>query len=502
MSTAEDHLLSLTLWPRTGLGAPRRISFAAGQVNYIWSPPRTGKSAFWDLLDFALGGSPPALAHHHVLRAVEWVDACWSSQQPAAQRVLRTVRKLPAPHGGSVSLSFLPDLDSLPTQIESRAHYVSELSKLENPAPASTLGSMTARDFLLLNQMSQHGIGDPFTFANASGRTHARQKLAYCLQAYLGSDAQALRQIESFPDRRRSRLNALRSAEEFLARESLELVRKASEFGLIQDTAATLERQPREVMLKAIEHAARDLTWRRLHERGIPAGVADTPERAIYRLGVLAGRCSQMLVIEREVLKKLRSSDYSSNQQSLDNEREYLAARIPGLEETIGEELASLVGMMELDRLPGKLAIDPSSLSVGVRATKSQFCSLNEIGGRQNYVGYNIAAVLALHLALKRHGVNQLRPLLVIDQPSQAYLGAQLSGPSGLSMEKSVARLQRLYWALDKLADSRPEVPSIVVLERAPPDDLAYMAASRACPEWHGDRSGLLPRIWLEALRR
>lgn len=133
-------------------------------------------------------------------------------------------------------------------------------------------------------------------------------------------------------------------------------------------------------------------------------------------------------------------------EQALD--RESMEERLTTALSLIGRDITTYAGLLQLEHGDNPLRLDRKNLTV-VADTVDGPLSLPQIGSGENWVGYHVAA----HLALHKHFRASRRPIpafLMLDQPSQAHYPpdrdiGQITGGEDED-QAAVARLYRLLW--------------------------------------------------------
>ena len=113
-----------------------------------------------------------------------------------------------------------------------------------------------------------------------------------------------------------------------------------------------------------------------------------------------------------------------------------------------GRDITAYAGQLQLEHGDNSLRIDRKNLTV-VADTMDGPLSLSQIGSGENWVGYHVAAHLALH-KLFRAKQRPIPAFLMLDQPSQAHYPpdrdvGEISGGEDED-QAAVARLYRLLW--------------------------------------------------------
>lgn len=156
-------------------------------------------------------------------------------------------------------------------------------------------------------------------------------------------------------------------------------------------------------------------------------------------------------------------------------------ARMIGILDQINRDLTQLAQQLEVEH-SDRVWLDPNNVTV-VADTPSGPRPLARIGSGENWVGYHVAA----HLALHRWFVQQNRPvpgLLMLDQPSQTQ---QTS--AGDEDTEAVSRMQRL---LHEFCEQLSPRFQIILTEHAVADD--EWLADDVVHRWFDQ--GLVPSDW------
>jgi hypothetical protein len=161
----------------------------------------------------------------------------------------------------------------------------------------------------------------------------------------------------------------------------------------------------------------------------------------------------------------------------------------------INDYLTEYAGELSLEYSSSHVRIDLRKLVV-VADTLNGPVTMDRMGSGENWVGYHVAA----HLALHRWFRQRLRPVpgfLILDQPSQAHY------PPDQDAEGSLDRLSdadkravtELFQLITNVATSLSPSLQIIVLDHAKLDEAWFVDA--IVEEWRGDEA-LIPRDWME----
>ena len=155
----------------------------------------------------------------------------------------------------------------------------------------------------------------------------------------------------------------------------------------------------------------------------------------------------------------------------------------------IADYMTQYAGALELEHAEGRIRLDLKRLSV-VAETVAGPIPLNRIGSGENWVGYHVATMLALHRWFR----DQRRPVpgfLVLDQPSQAHYPPDTDLDSVEDADRRA--VHRLFKLMNEAsAEIGPEF-QLIVLDHARFEDDWFEAA--IVEEWRGG-VGLIPEGW------
>lgn len=126
------------------------------------------------------------------------------------------------------------------------------------------------------------------------------------------------------------------------------------------------------------------------------------------------------------------------------------------------------------------------------------------MGSGQNWVGYHIAGLLALHehFITVRH--NPVPRFLVIDQPSQVYFpegwpaAERRFGQTKAEDSPDIQGVRRIFQALSHFLDAVDHEFQIIVTEHAGPITWEGVDNVHIVGNWRGNQEEfLIPRTWL-----
>lgn len=156
----------------------------------------------------------------------------------------------------------------------------------------------------------------------------------------------------------------------------------------------------------------------------------------------------------------------------------------------IADYMTEYAGRLELEHAEGRIRLDLKRLSV-VAETVSGPIPLYRIGSGENWVGYHVVALLALHRWFRE----RQRPVpgfLVLDQPSQAHYPADSDADSVDDVDR--VAVHKLFRFLHEESARIGEGFQLIVLDHASFDDDWFEDA--VVENWRGD-AGLIPAEWI-----
>ncbi|WP_460160345.1 DUF3732 domain-containing protein [Pseudomonas sp. S2_B10] len=176
---------------------------------------------------------------------------------------------------------------------------------------------------------------------------------------------------------------------------------------------------------------------------------------------------------------------------------------------TIGEligDYADSFGGLEAPE-GSQIKLDRKELTLRFDSHGNRKDYLWEVGSGANWMGYHIAAFLAIHEYLSLDENKQLPPFsfLVIDQPSQVYFPSSHSGDNSLDEDvqelkrkrpTDVIATQRIFNVLSQgIARSKSHL-QIIVLEHAGKEIWKDIPLTHSVENWSVKGDGLIPASW------
>jgi hypothetical protein len=205
----------------------------------------------------------------------------------------------------------------------------------------------------------------------------------------------------------------------------------------------------------------------------------------------------------KELDKLIRSFD---NTLSLTDRAERERKVDNAIGELIGDYADAFGG---LEAPPGsEIKLDRKELTLRFDSEGYRKDYLWEVGSGANWMGYHIAAFLAIHEYLSLDENKDLPPFgfLVIDQPSQVYFPSSHGGDNSLDEDvqelkkkrpADVIATQRIFKVLSEgLTRSKFNV-QIIVLEHAGEEIWKEIPLTHSVENWNVKGDGLIPATWV-----
>ena len=159
----------------------------------------------------------------------------------------------------------------------------------------------------------------------------------------------------------------------------------------------------------------------------------------------------------------------------------------------IADRMTAYAASLKLEHAEGRIRLDLKKLSV-VAETVTGPIPLNRIGSGENWIGYHVVTLLALHRWFR----DQNRPvpgILVFDQPSQAHYPPEADQGGSIDALQDADRqaVHNLFELMRSASREIGERFQLIVLDHAHLDDDWFNAA--IVEEWRGDVT-LVPVEW------
>lgn len=190
-------------------------------------------------------------------------------------------------------------------------------------------------------------------------------------------------------------------------------------------------------------------------------------------------------------IARLRA-EVSELEKSLDQEA--MEERLTTALSLVGRDLTQYAGALQLEHGENPLRLDRKNLTV-VADTVDGPLSLSQIGSGENWVGYHVAAHLALHKQFRARN-RPVPAFLMLDQPSQAHYppDKDVGEISGKDDEDQLA-ISRLFRLLFDYCEDPSRNMQIIVVDHV--ELLADWFRASIVERWR-DGIKLVPLDWIE----
>jgi hypothetical protein len=193
--------------------------------------------------------------------------------------------------------------------------------------------------------------------------------------------------------------------------------------------------------------------------------------------------------------------------KSLDPERrkerlEFAIGRISQLIEQQSKRL-------ELEHSDAEIILDTQELTLRFRNPEGRRDFLWEIGSGQNWVGYHVATLLALHEWFASMNWCPVPGFLVVDQPSQVYFPEawpsidgrpDAIGKDPIKLSADIAGVQRIMAAFSRSVSELAGNLQVIVTEHAGDITWKTLPNVHVVGNWRrGHDEFLIPAVWLQA---
>lgn len=180
-------------------------------------------------------------------------------------------------------------------------------------------------------------------------------------------------------------------------------------------------------------------------------------------------------------------------------------SRLAAALDSVSSKIANYATLLQLEHANENVRLNVRELTLQFSPLSGRTDFLWEVGSGQNWVGYHVATLLALHEHFVRLSVNPVPEFLVIDQPSQVYFPeAWPSMDVPPDQEKNVDRssdiegVRRIFTALSHFLDAVSGEFQLIVTEHAGSITWEGIPRVHVVGNWRqGHDEFLIPPSWL-----
>jgi hypothetical protein len=181
--------------------------------------------------------------------------------------------------------------------------------------------------------------------------------------------------------------------------------------------------------------------------------------------------------------------------------------RLNAAVESVSTRIGDYARLLQLEHASASIRLNIRELSLQFGQLSGRRDFLWEVGSGQNWVGYHIAALLALHEHFMCCINNPVPRFLVIDQPSQVYFPEawpSMEGApdrhDGADLSPDIAGVRRIFSALSHFFDAVKEKFQVIVTEHAGAITWNGIRHVHLVANWRkGHDEFLIPDAWQDA---
>jgi predicted nucleic acid-binding Zn-ribbon protein len=262
--------------------------------------------------------------------------------------------------------------------------------------------------------------------------------------------------------------------------------------------------------LRDLEGAISKVRQKRQHLEGQSAQQAGQRQR-VRQIYLFVGRVEQALenVTASSNVDQLReqvrilAEKIAHLKQALDprTQRDRLNAAI----DTVSAKIAGYGQLLQLEHVSENVRLNIHELTLQFSPLSGRTDFLWEVGSGQNWVGYHVAGLLALHEHFVSLSQNPVPRFLVIDQPSQVYfpeawpsMDQVPNPPAKIETSSDIEGVRRIFTALAHFLDSLKGQFQVIVTEHAGSITWNGIPHVHLVGNWRrGHDEFLIPSAWL-----
>ncbi|MEN6448416.1 MAG: DUF3732 domain-containing protein, partial [Syntrophaceae bacterium] len=172
----------------------------------------------------------------------------------------------------------------------------------------------------------------------------------------------------------------------------------------------------------------------------------------------------------------------------------------------VSANIAKYAQLLQLEHAKESIHLNIRELSLQFGRLTGRTDFLWEVGSGQNWVGYHVASLLALHEHFISRNLNPVPRFLVIDQPSQVYfpeawpsMEQDPNGKDNIDSSSDIAGVRRIFSALSNFINMANEQFQIIVTEHAGSITWDGIPHVHLVGNWRkGHDEYLIPESWLK----
>ena len=177
--------------------------------------------------------------------------------------------------------------------------------------------------------------------------------------------------------------------------------------------------------------------------------------------------------------------------------------------DTVSAKIADYARLLQLEHATENVRLNIRELTLQFSPLSGRTDFLWEVGSGQNWVGYHVAGLLALHEHFITLSNNPVSRFLIIDQPSQVYfpeawpsMEQAPGGQTKIDDSPDINGVRRIFSALSHFLDAVEGQFQVIVTEHAGSITWDGIPHVHLVGNWrHGHEQFLIPTAWLESRR-
>jgi len=180
--------------------------------------------------------------------------------------------------------------------------------------------------------------------------------------------------------------------------------------------------------------------------------------------------------------------------------------RLKAALDTVSAKTADYAKPLQLEHSNANIRLNLRELTLQFSPLSGRTDFLWEVGSGQNWVGYHVAGLLALHEHFISLANNPVPRFLVIDQPSQVYfpdawpsMEETPNGKSNIESSSDIAGVHRIFSALSNFLNTVANQFQVIVTEHAGSITWDGIPNVHLVGNWRkGHDEFLIPHSWIE----
>lgn len=175
-------------------------------------------------------------------------------------------------------------------------------------------------------------------------------------------------------------------------------------------------------------------------------------------------------------------------------QRERLASAL----EAVSRKVEKYAVLLELEHATENVSLNIRELTLEFHPLTGRTDFLWEVGSGQNWVGYHIAGMLALHEHFTSLAQNPVPTFLLIDQPSQVYFPEAWPSMDDAPVSADITGVRRIFQALGTFMDLVGDEFQVIVTEHAGSITWRGIDRVHVAGNWRlGHDEFLIPESWV-----